>query len=102
MEKQKKHYYVNVIEEVDDKMSEVMNFNFGGHHDLAAMVEKIKSAGLVEKDKHAKELALGIRFLHHVMKKNENVALFQKFYPQFEEFKKAFKEAVGCECGCSK
>ena len=56
----------------------------------------------MEKDKHAKELALGIRFLHHVMKKNENVALFQKFYPQFEEFKKAFKEAVGCECGCSK
>lgn len=102
MEKEKKAYYVNVIESNDNKMTEVMNFNFGGHHDLAAMVEKVKGAGLVEKDKYAKELVLGIRFLHHVMKKNQDNALFQQFAPQFEEFKKAFREAVGCTgCGCN-
>lgn len=50
----KKSYFVNVIESKDNKMSEVMNFNFGGHHDLAAMVDKTREAGLFAKDKHAK------------------------------------------------
>lgn len=68
MEKEKKSYYVNVIEAKDGKMAEVMNFNFGGHHDLAAMVENAKSLGFA-KDKHAKEFVMAMRFMHHVIKK---------------------------------
>lgn len=42
MDKEKKSYYFNVIEAKDGKMNEVMNFNFGGHHDLAANGGKCK------------------------------------------------------------
>ena len=34
----KRSYYVNMIEAKDGKMAEVLDFNFGGHHDIAAMV----------------------------------------------------------------
>ena len=94
----KKSYYVNMIEAKDGKMSEVLNFNFGGHHDIAAMVERTQKAGLFEKDKHAKEFVLAIRFLHHVMKKNPDQALFKEFAPQFEAFKMKVKETLGCDC----
>lgn len=30
-------------------MAEVMDFNFGGHHDLAAMAERVRAAGVFEK-----------------------------------------------------
>lgn len=95
----KKSYYVNMVEAKDGKMSEVLNFNFGGHHDIASMVERTREAGIFAKDKHAKEFVLAMRFLHHVMKKNPDVALFSEFAPQFEEFKKKVKAAVGCGCG---
>ncbi|MBD5189692.1 MAG: DUF3861 family protein [Bacteroidales bacterium] len=102
MEKQKKSYYVNMVEaNVKDngkiKMDEVLNFNFGGHHDIAAMVEKAKSLGFA-KDKHAKEFVLAMRFMHHVIKKNSDNALFAEFGPQFEAFKKSLKAQVGCNC----
>lgn len=69
MDKEKKSYYFNVIEAKDGKMNEVMNFNFGGHHDLAAMVENAKASGIFAKDKHAKEFVIGMRLLHHALKK---------------------------------
>lgn len=102
MEKQKKSYYVNMVEaNVKEngkiKMDEVLNFNFGGHHDIAAMVEKAKSLGFA-KDKHAKEFVLAMRFMHHVIKKNSDNALFAEFGPQFEAFKKSLKAQVGCNC----
>ena len=102
MEKQKKSYYDNMVEaNVKDngkiKMDEVLNFNFGGHHDIAAMVEKAKSLGFA-KDKHAKEFVLAMRFMHHVIKKNSDNALFAEFGPQFEAFKKSLKAQVGCNC----
>lgn len=100
MEKEKKSYYVNVIEAKDGKMSEVINFNFGGHHDLAAMVENAKSLGFA-KDKHAKEFVLAMRFMHHVIKKNSDNPLFAQFASQFEDFKKELKNKVGCGCKCS-
>ena len=43
--KEKRSYHFNISEVVDGKIQEVMNFNFGGHHDLAAMVEKISAKG---------------------------------------------------------
>lgn len=104
MEKQKKSYFVNMIEanlneNGKTKMAEVLNFNFGGHHDIAAMVEKAKSLGFA-KDKHAKEFVLAMRFMHHVIKKNSDNALFAEFGPQFEAFKKSVKSQLGCGCDC--
>ena len=75
----KKSYYVNVIEAKDGKMGEVMNFNFGGHHDLGDMAEKARQAGWFVKDKHAKEFVLAMRFMHHVMKKNPDAQIFKDF-----------------------
>ena len=96
---EKKSYYFNMIEAKDGEMAEVLNFNFGGHHDIADMVEKAKSLGFA-KDKHAKEFVLAMRFMHHVIKKNADNALFAQFAPQFEEFKKSVKSQLGCNCDC--
>ena len=49
------------------KIQEVMNFNFGGHHDLAVMVKKLEATGMFS-DKHSRELVIGLRLLHHVAK----------------------------------
>ncbi len=98
----KKSYYVNVIEAKDGKMAEVVNFNFGGHHDLDAMIQRTREAGLFEKDKHAKEFVLAMRFMHHVIKKNRDLGLFNEFAPQFEAFKQSVKNRLGCKCGCDK
>lgn len=100
MDKEKKSYYFNVIEAKDGKMNEVMNFNFGGHHDLAAMVENAKAAGCFAKDKHAKEFVLGMRLLHHAMKKNPDCSLFAEFAPQFKAFKDKVRAQFGCGCNC--
>lgn len=89
-----------MIEARDGKMKEVLDFNFGGHHDIADMVERTRAAGIFEKDKHAKEFVLAMRFLHHVIKKNPDLDLFKEFGPQFETFKKNVKSALGCGCGC--
>lgn len=100
MDKEKKSYYFNVIEAKDGKMGEVMNFNFGGHHDLADMVDKAKASGIFAKDKHAKEFVLGMRLLHHALKKNPDVALFAEFAPQFKAFKDKVRSQFGCGCSC--
>ena len=102
MNKEKKSYYFNVIEAKDGKMSEVMDFNFGGHHDLAEMVERVKATGLFAKDKHAKEFVVAMRLLHHVIKKNPDSPLFAEFAQQFEAFKCSVREKTGCGCGCKK
>lgn len=96
---EKKSYYVNMVEAKDGKMAEVLNFNFGGHHDIGAMVEAAKSLGFA-KDKHAKEFVLALRFMHHVIKKNADNALFAEFAPQFEAFKKGVAQKLGCPCSC--
>lgn len=86
-------YYFNVTEVKDNKTVEVMNFNFGGHHDLAALYECAKKLGMQE-DAHAKELVLGIRFLHHVLKKYPDIKVLNDFFPQLD----SFKEAVNAIC----
>ena len=98
MDKEKKSYYFNVIEAKDGKMNEVMNFNFGGHHDLAAMVENAKASGIFAKDKHAKEFVIGMRLPHHDLKKNADSPLFAEFIPQFKAFKQKVREQLGCKC----
>jgi len=101
MEKEKKTYYVSVTEAVDGKMKDVMSFDFCCHHDLCAMVGKVKESGVVDNEKHAQELVLGMRLLHHAIKKNPECELFQSFRAQFKEFKEAFKKKVGCDCNCT-
>lgn len=95
--KEKKSYYVNMIESVDGKMKEVLNFNFGGHHDFARMVDVTEKAGWFPKDKYAKEFVLAMRFMHHVIKKNPDNAIFQEFGPQFESFKAYVVQALKSE-----
>ncbi len=101
MDKEKKSYFFNVIEAKDGKMAEVMDFNFGGHHDLAAMAERVRAAGVFEKDKHAKEFVVAMRLLHHVLKKNPDLELFAEFAPQFKTFKDKVRAQFGCGCSCS-
>lgn len=98
MEKEKKSYYFNVIEAKDGKMCEVTNFNFGGHHDLGAMIEKVRESGTFAKDKHAKEFVIAMRLMHHVIKKNQDNPIFAEFGPQFEAFKQSVCPKQSCCC----
>lgn len=88
--KTKHSYHFNVTEVIDNKVKEVFAFNFGGHHDLKAMVEKTVASGTIT-EKHAKELVCGLRLLHHVLKKYPENDAFKAFLPQLDEFKHAVK-----------
>lgn len=90
MEKVKQHYHFNVTKIDDDKIKEVMDFNFGGHHDLAELVEKAVAVGNIT-EKHAKQLVVGLRLLHHVVKKYPENEIFKAFAPSLKEFKDALK-----------
>ena len=91
--KTKHSYHFNVTEVVDGKIKEVFDFNFGGHHDLKEMVEKTIATGTIT-EKHAKELVVGMRLLHHVMKKYPENEVFKAYFPAFEEFKEAVKAKI--------
>lgn len=93
MEKTKHSYHFNVTEVVDNKVKEVMNFNFGGHHDLAELVEKAVAVGNIT-EKHAKQLVVGVRLLHHVLKKYPENEIFKEFAPELKAFKDNLKEQV--------
>ena len=88
--KEKHSYHFNISEVVDGKIQEVMNFNFGGHHDLAKL-----SAYAAEKDnmsaKHAQELVVGLRLMHHALKKYPDHERFAGFLNQLNDFKHALK-----------
>lgn len=96
--KEKLSYHVNVSQVVDGKVQEVFNFNFGGHHDLAALAEYAAKKDNLS-DKHARQLVLGMRFLHHALKKYPDNPLFANFLNQLNDFKHALK---GKDCGCDK
>lgn len=89
-DKPKKSYHFQVGEVVDNKVKDVFNFNFGGHHDLANIVEKAVAVGNIT-EKHAKQLVCGVRLLHHVMKKYPDDEAIKAFAPKFKEFKDALK-----------
>lgn len=90
MEKQKHSYHFNVTEVVDGKIKEALNFNFGGHHDLAHIVDKAVAVGNIT-EKHAKQLVCGVRLLHHVLKKYPENEIFKEFFPALDEFKDKLK-----------
>ena len=89
-DKIKKSYHFQVAEVIDNKVKDVFNFNFGGHHDLEELVVKAVAVGNIT-EKHAKELVCGIRLLHHVMKKYPENEAIKAFAPKFKEFKDALK-----------
>lgn len=88
--KEKRSYHFNISEVVDGKIQEVMNFNFGGHHDLAALAQLAEQKEAIS-TKHAQELVLGIRLLHHALKKYPEKELFAKFLGQLNDFKHELK-----------
>lgn len=91
MDKVKQHYHFNVTKIDNDKIKEVMDFNFGGHHDLAELVQKAVAVGNIT-EKHAKQLVVGVRLLHHVVKKYPENEIFKAFAPALKEFKDQLKE----------
>lgn len=88
--KPKRSYHFQVAEVIDNKVKDVFNFNFGGHHDLAEIVDKAVAVGNIT-EKHARQLVCGVRLLHHVMKKYPNDEAIKAFAPKFKEFKDALK-----------
>ena len=94
--KEKRSYHINVTEVVEGKIQEVMNFNFGGHHDLAAMAQCAQEKENIS-PKHAAQLVLGMRLLHHALKKNKENEKFAAFLGQLDDFKHALK---GSDCNC--
>ena len=96
-DKVKHSYHFQVAEVVENKVKDVFNFNFGGHHDLEEMVAKAVAVGNIT-EKHAKQLVCGVRLLHHAMKKYPENEAIKAFYPKFKEFKDALKaQANGAE-----
>lgn len=89
-DKPKKSYHFQVAEVVDNKVKDVFSFNFGGHHDLANIVDKAVAVGNIT-EKHARQLVCGVRLLHHVMKKYPDNEAIKAFAPKFKEFKDALK-----------
>ena len=89
-DKVKQSYHFQVAEVVDNKVKDVFNFNFGGHHDLEEIVNKAVAVGNIT-EKHARQLVCGVRLLHHVMKKYPDDAAIKAFAPRFKEFKDALK-----------
>lgn len=98
--KEKRSYHFNITEVVDGKIQEVMNFNFGGHHDLAALAQHAQQKQNISQ-KHAEQLVLGMRLLHHALKKNQDNPAFASFLAQLNDFKHTLK-GDDCKCKCSK
>ncbi|MCH5222732.1 MAG: DUF3861 family protein [Muribaculaceae bacterium] len=88
--KPKRSYHFQVCEVENNKVKDDFCFNFGGHHDLAHLVEKAVAVGNIT-EKHAKQLVCGVRLLHHAMKKYPENEAIKAFAPKFKEFKDALK-----------
>lgn len=94
--KEKRSYHFNVTEVVDGKIQDVMSFNLGGHHDLAEL-SKFAEAKEGLSEKHARQLVVGLRLMHHALKKYPGNADFAAFLNQLNDFKCKLK-AKGCGC----
>ena len=94
--KEKRSYHFNITEVVDGKIQEVMNFNFGGHHDLAKLAKMVQEKENVS-EKHANQLVLGLRLLHHALKKNADNPAYAEFLEQLNAFKHTLKGKCCCD-----
>lgn len=88
--KEKRSYHFSITEVVDGKIQDVMSFNFGGHHDLAALAQHAQEKQGISQ-KHAQQLVLGMRLLHHALKKNDQNPEFASFLAQLNDFKHYLK-----------
>lgn len=88
--KEKHAYHFNITEVVDGKIQEVMNFNFGGHHDLAQLAALVQQKENLS-EKHARQFVVGLRLLHHALKKYPDNQLFAGFLAQLNDFKHGLK-----------
>lgn len=95
--KEKRSYHFNVTEVVDGKIQDVMSFNLGGHHDLAALSKLAEEKEGIS-EKHARQLVVGLRLMHHALKKYPDNAVFMDFLNQLNDFKHKLKGAEGCGC----
>ena len=93
--KEKRSYHVGLTEVVDGKIQDVFSFNLGGHHDLAALAARAEKDQDM-KQKHARQLVLGMRLLHHALKKYPDNEKFAAFFEQLNAFKKQLKG--DCKC----
>ena len=96
--KEKLSYHVNVSQVVDGKIQEVFSFNLGGHHDLAKLSQYATQKDNLS-EKPARQLVLGLRLMHHALKKYPDNPMFANFLSQLNDFKHALK---GKDCGCGK
>lgn len=94
-DKPKKSYHFSVTEVEDGKINDVFSFNFGGHHDLAALAARAQKEQNMEQ-KHAAELVLGLRLMHHALKKYPDNAKFAAFLGQLNDFKHQLKGDKPC------
>lgn len=88
--KVKHSYHFNITEVVDGKIKEVMAFNFGGHHDLAELAQLAEQKQELT-EKHARQLVVGMRLLHHALKKYPGKPEFAEFLGQLDDFKHKLK-----------
>ena len=89
--KQKHSYHFNITEVVDGKIQEVLNFNFGGHHDLAELSKCVgEKYGM--SPKHAQQLVVGLRLMHHSLKKYPDNQVFAQFLGYLNDFKDSLKD----------
>lgn len=93
--KEKRSYHFNVTEVVDGKICDVFSFNFGGHHDLAALATRAENEQGISQ-KHAEQLVLGLRLLHHALKKYPDNPKFAAFLSQLNDFKHQLKGDKSC------
>ncbi|MCM1310642.1 MAG: DUF3861 family protein [Bacteroides sp.] len=88
--KDKRSYHFHICEVVEGKVQDVMSFNFGGHHDLKALADRAQKDFNMS-EKHADQLVLGMRLLHHALKKYPDNAQFADFLTKLNDFKQYLK-----------
>ncbi|MCM1370235.1 MAG: DUF3861 family protein [Candidatus Amulumruptor caecigallinarius] len=94
--KQERSYQFTVTEQMNGENKKVMDFHFGGHHDLVGMTAKATEK-LNIPEEYARELVLGMRLLHHALKKNEGNADFTAFLGQLDDFKHKLNLCEPCK-----
>ncbi len=91
--KVKRHYNFNITETVDGKNEDVMDFDLESHHDLNALAKLAEEKENLSKN-NARQLVVGIRLMHHVLKQYPGNSTFAHFLPLLNEFKRALKNNI--------
>ena len=90
-------YNITVNEVVVGNSAPTFEFDFNTHHDLGKMAKAVAERETMS-EKHSQELVLGMRLLHHVLKKYPDKKAYAALYAAVEAFKAAMKAAGVCTC----